>query len=111
MDRSALGVGVSVSVLELLPGTGSMTAAGGVTVAVLVSAPVRFGAMVPVTRNVTWLPSGIDTVAPMLPVPLAGHTAPGPATHVQFAVVPAGKMSVTVAPTTSEGPLLVTVIV
>ena len=97
--------------LELLPGTGSMTVAGGVTVAVLVSGPVRFGAMVPVTRNVTWPPRGIDTGAPMLPVPLGGHMAPGPATHVQFAVVRTGKVSVTVAPTTSEGPLLVTVIV
>src|SRR6186997_2155729 len=109
MDRSALGVGVSVSELELLPSSGSLTAAGGVTVAVLVSGPVRFGAIVPVTRNVTRLPRGIDTVAPMLPVPLAGHTAPGPAAHVQFAVVPAGKTPVTGAPTTSEGPLLVTV--
>ena len=38
--RSALAPSVSVSVAELLPGVGSVTPAGAVTVAVLLSVPV-----------------------------------------------------------------------
>src|SRR4051794_31667463 len=39
MDRSARGVRLSVSVALLLPGVGSVTPAGGVTVAVLAREP------------------------------------------------------------------------
>ncbi len=41
MERSAIGAGVSVSVAELLPGVGSITPGGVITVAVLASEPVR----------------------------------------------------------------------
>src|SRR6185312_2278192 len=40
MARSALATSVSLSVAELLPGVGSVTPAGAVTVAVLLSVPV-----------------------------------------------------------------------
>ena len=40
IDRSALAPSVSVSVAELLPGVGSVTPAGAVTVAVFDSVPV-----------------------------------------------------------------------
>src|SRR5579859_2583160 len=40
IDRSALAPSVSESVAELLPGFGSVTLAGAVTVAVLLSVPV-----------------------------------------------------------------------
>ena len=52
-DRSALGVSVSVSVAVLSAGSGSVTPAGGVTVAVLVRLPVAAGSMVPVRVMVT----------------------------------------------------------
>ena len=44
--RSALAPSVSVSVAELLPGVGSVTPAGAVTVAVLLSVPVAAAEMV-----------------------------------------------------------------
>jgi len=40
IDRSACAPSVSLSVAELLPGAGSVTPAGAVTVAVLISVPV-----------------------------------------------------------------------
>ena len=43
MDRSDWGVRVSVSLALLLAGLGSVTPAGGVTVAVLLSIPVAEG--------------------------------------------------------------------
>ena len=48
----------------------------------------------------------------MLPVPLAVQVAPGLAEHVQLALLSAlGSVSVTVAPNTLEGPLLVATMV
>ena len=44
-DRLALAPSVSVSVAELLPGLGSVTPAGALTVAVLLSEPVAPGAI------------------------------------------------------------------
>ena len=43
IDRSAAASGVSVSVAELLPGVGSVTPAGTLTVAVLTRLPVAPG--------------------------------------------------------------------
>ena len=57
MDRSAWGVSVSVSVEESLPGFGSVTPAGGVTVAVLLSVPVRAGSMA-IVRSKLAVPFG-----------------------------------------------------
>ncbi len=47
--RSAVGLSVSVSVALLLPGVGSVTPAGAVTVAVLASVPVAVAETVAVT--------------------------------------------------------------
>ena len=51
--RSACGPTGLVSVAVLLPGTGSVTPAGGVTVALLISVPVVPAGTVPLTVNVT----------------------------------------------------------
>src|SRR5512138_3331477 len=56
---------------------------------------------------------GTLTVSLILPVPVAVHDAPPAATQDQFTPVTcaAGKLSVTVAPTASAGPVLVTTMV
>ena len=56
MDRSTWGVRVSVSVAVLLPGVASVTPAVGDTMAVLVSEPIAFGSIVPVSVMVTLWP-------------------------------------------------------
>jgi len=67
----------SVSVALLLPGTGSVTPTGGVTVAVLLNAPVVAAGTVPLTVNVAVVPTGSVTSASMLPLPAAvSHAAP-----------------------------------
>ena len=48
MVTSGIWVMVSVSVAVLSPGSGSVTPAGGVTVAVLLRVPVAAGSRVPV---------------------------------------------------------------
>jgi len=70
--KSAVGVNASLSVAALLPGVGSVTPAGGVTVAVLTNVPVAQGLTAPVTTYVTVLPTGRFTAASLtLPLPLA----------------------------------------
>ena len=49
IDRSAWGVNTSLSVALLFAGLGSVTPAGGLTVAVFVRVPVAAGSMVPVS--------------------------------------------------------------
>ena len=49
MVKSAVGLMVSVSVAELLPGVGSVTPPGAATVAVLTSVPVAVAESVAVT--------------------------------------------------------------
>ncbi len=106
-----VGVGVGagtvfVSVAELFPGVGSVTPAGAATVAVFATVPVAFAAMVATTLKVTEPPEGRLTKALIFPVPLAAGQEPPPAaTHVHVAPeIPAGNVSVTVAPTTGSGP-------
>src|SRR6516164_592258 len=112
MARSAWGVSVSVSVALLLPGLGSVTPAGGLTVAVLVGGPVAVGAICTVKVKVTVTLTGRSTVVARPPVPLLGPvTLPPPllAVAVQVAAVaPAGRGSERAAPVTSLGPLLLT---
>src|SRR6267378_966770 len=111
MLRSADGViCVSLSVAELLP-AGSLTPAGAATEAVLtiVGAPV---VTVPLAVNVALPPDRRLTLAFKFPEPLAGQLEPADAAQVH--VTPetwAGKLSVTVAPTTGLGPALLTTIV
>src|SRR6478735_4835299 len=112
MDRSACGVSVSVSVAVLSAGSGSVTPAGGVTVAVLVSDPVAEGPTRTVKVKVTLAPAGRSTVVARAPVPLVGPlTVPPPllAVAAQVApVTPAGSGSDTLAPVTALGPALLT---
>jgi len=110
--RSACGVSVSLSVAVLLALDGSTMPAGAATAAVLVKVPVAPGLIVALTVKVTVpLASTLIDVL-MLPLPLAGQLEPAEALHVQLTPVKvAGNVSVTVAPVTAFGPLLVTVIV
>src|SRR5262245_60477310 len=114
MDRSARGVRLSVSVAVLLPGVGSVTPAGGATVAVLTREPVADGLTWTVYVNVTVAPTGRLTVVARAPAPFAGPvTAPPPVKSVaaQLAdVTPAGRASDTLAPVTALGPVLLTTI-
>jgi hypothetical protein len=98
--------------LLLLP-PGSVVPAGTLAVAVFV---IELGAdeeTVADTVNVAFCPEGRLTIVEMFPVPEAAPHEPVPvAPHVHDTLVrPAGIVSVTEAPVTSEGPLLVTTIV
>jgi hypothetical protein len=112
IDKSACGASVVVSVAVLFPGVGSVTPPGAATAAVLTNTPVADGAMVAVRVNVAAPPTSRFTVIAMLPVPLVTpHNEPGEATHVHIAPVSAGgRGSVTSAPVTPLGPLLLTTI-
>src|SRR5262245_6613532 len=111
MVRSASGPTGLLSVAPLLPGTGSVTPGGGVTVAVLISAPVVPAGTVPLTVNVALVPAGNVTRASMFPVPEAvPHAAPGSVAE-QVQPNPAsgtGSASCTRASVTSDGPALLT---
>src|SRR5919198_1251548 len=111
MLRSAVGViAVLLSVALLLP-AGSFTPAGAATDAVLtigLAPPVT----VPVAVNVAVPPDNRLTLALRFPEPLAGQLEPADAAHVHVTLETcAGKLSVTVAPMTPLGPLLVATIV
>src|SRR5258708_3739874 len=107
------GVMVSVSVALLLPGVGSVTPAGALTVAVFATLPVAPAPMLATTVYVIVLPTAMLTVSLILPPPLAVKPDALPlATAVQVSLATAGgKGSVTVAPVTLLGPLLVTTMV
>src|SRR6267378_8190713 len=110
MLRSAVGVmTVLLSVALLLP-AGSFTPAGAVTVAVFVIVPVPV--TVAVAVNVAVPPLSRLTLALRFPLPLAGQLDPADAAHVHVTPLScAGKLSVTVAPTTALGPALLATIV
>src|SRR5262245_47948749 len=101
MDRSAWGVRLSVSVLLLLPGVGSVVPVGGVTVAVLSRVPVAAGSIWTVKVKVTLAPTGRSTVVARAPVPpLDPVTLPPPVwpENAQLPpVAPAGRGSDTLA--------------
>src|SRR5262249_6953585 len=111
MPSSALGPTGLVSASLLSPGTGSVTPSGGVTVAVLVNAPVVAAGTVPLTVKVALVPTGNVTSASMLPVPEAlPHPAPAPLA-VQVQAKPAsggGSASCTRASVTLGGPAVLT---
>ncbi len=97
----------------LLPGTGSVTPPGTVTVTVLFCAPVVPGGTVPVTVKVAVPPTSRVTaaVSPDGP-PLVGQLEPADAVHVQVKLLnAAGSGSLTVAPATTLGPRFVATIV
>ena len=112
MPRSGWGANVSVSVALLLKRLGSVTPAGGATLAVLERVPVAPAATVPESVYVAVPPTARLTVSLMLPAPLALQLDPGDAEQVQVAPSSElGRTSVTVAPATPSGPASETTIV
>src|ERR1700730_18181314 len=92
---------------------GSDVPAAGAAVTVLANVPVVAAGTVPETVYVKVPPAATMTVSAMLPGagPLAVHVLPADATQLQMnpaPVSPAGRVSVTVAPTASDGPGLAT---
>ena len=109
---SADGSNVSVSLAESFVELASVTPVGAAMSAVLVIVPVADGSIVTVTLNVAVSPTGTSTLSEIAPVPAAAQSAPPVAVQVQLMLVaPAGSASVTVAPTTSDGPALLTTMV
>ncbi len=108
--RSAVGVmTVLLSVARLLP-AGSFTPTGAVMLAWLVMVPLPL--TVAVAVNVALPPESRFTAALMSPAPAAGQTEPALAVQVQVTPLScAGNRSVTVAPVTALGPLLVATMV
>ena len=107
--RSATPTIASTSEAELSAGFGSVTPAGGTTVAVLVSTPVAAGSRPTTTVNVIDEPAARLTTVAIAPEPDGAHDAPAVAAHVQLIVVaPVGIASATDAPKTLDGPLLAT---
>src|SRR6266542_2018155 len=99
-------------VAGLLAGVGSFVPLGGVTVAVLTNCPVVPLGTVPLRLKVAVPPLTRLTVVAILPLPLETPQLLG-AVAVQVLVKPAplsaaGSGSLTAAPVTSLGPLLVT---
>ena len=97
----------------LLPGIGSVTQTGAVTVAVLTSEPVADGAMLAETVYVTEAPAGRLRTSLMLPLPEAVlPLAPPDEKLVHVAeVIADGKISLKPAPVTLEDPALLAVMV
>src|SRR5262245_12541225 len=103
---------VVLAVLLLLPGVGSVTPTGGATVATFVIVP--FSVAVPDSVSVTLPPLGstgmVNPACNCGTVGAAGHTAPpiaGPQLTV-LALKFATAGSVTTAPFSADGPLLLT---
>src|SRR6266540_1918172 len=115
MARSAVMLAGFWLVAVLLAGVGSLTPLGGVTVVLLTNCPVVPLGTVPLSVKMALPPLTRLTVVAMLPVPLAApHALGAVAEQVQVNPAPlsaAGNGSLTVAPVTSLGPLLVTTIV
>src|SRR4249919_1531887 len=110
---SAEGASVTVLVAVLLVVSPSRAPAGAATVDVLTSRPVAFPAIRPVTVNVARSPASSVTVVARLPVPeAAAQLDPGSAAQVQAGATSAtGNRSLTLAPVTGLGPVLVTTMV
>src|SRR3954471_964831 len=102
--RSALAARVSLSVAELLPGVGSITLAGAVTVAVLLNVPVAAAETVQLAVYVVLPPLGRFTMSLMLPLPAAVQVPPPAPAQVQVQVSDAGNVSATVLPVALLGP-------
>jgi hypothetical protein len=96
----------------LLPVSGSVVSAGGQMTAVLLS-DVAAGSTRPVIVKVALPPANSETVVTRLPLPdTAAQLEPLLATHVHVGDKNAAlNVSVTLAPVTGLGPLLVTTIV
>ncbi len=110
IDRSPTGSTWVVSVAELFVVFGSLAPGGTSTWAVLVIVPA-VAVTVAVTVNVIDAPTGRSTSSLMLPTPAAAQVPPPLAVQLQVtAARPAGTVSVTTAPVTLDGPVLVATI-
>ena len=94
-----------------MPGAGSVTPPGVVTVAVLDRVPVALMLTVAMAVYVTEPPAGRLTVSLMFPEPEAVQVPPPAPAQVQVGVKLAGKVSATVAPEALLGPALLAVMV
>jgi len=97
-----------MSVLSLLPSSGSSALLGGVTTARLLTICSGLRGAVTVNAKLTVELAGMLTSASTVSTPLAEHTAPAVAVHVQLALLSCGRMSVTRALTTVCCPALLT---
>jgi hypothetical protein len=104
-----------VTVLVLLPGTGSFVPAGGATVAVFDKGAFVAGEVVPLIVMTSEPPDGKVGIVPLTMLPVTettpGQTAP-PVALPQVALAPvsdAGSGSLNVAPFAADGPALVIV--
>src|SRR5437870_956955 len=117
MPRSDTRDAVSVSVELLLFVLESVVPAGAVTVAVLTRLPVSEDRAVPLTVKITELPAPagmLTKAARLLPEPVAPLVTEALPVVLEVQVTPvrpAGMLSATLAPTTSLGPALLTVMV
>lgn len=113
MDKSEVGVRVSISLAELFAAFGSVAPASVVTVAVFVSVPVEVLATVALTVKVAVPPGNRLTVVSMFSVPFgAVQLEPAEAVQVQVPMTrPLGMMSLTWAAVPALGPALVTTMV
>lgn len=113
MDKSEIGVSVSVSLAVLFAELLSVEPAGAATVAVFVTVPVALLATVVLTVNVAVPPGSKLTVVVILIVPLGvAQAEPADAEQVHEDIIRlVGKISVTSAPITALGPELLTMIV
>ena len=112
IERSAWAPPVGLVLVEvLLAGSGSVVPVGAVTVTVLSIAPVVAGGTVPVKVIVTEAPATRLTLVAMSAVPDGLEQLAAGAHDQVKAANGAGTVSATGAPVTSEGPLLVTVMV
>src|SRR5438046_2439584 len=115
--RGATANWTSVSVELLLPGLESVVPGGVDTVAVLTRSPVSEDMVVPLTVKTTELPAPaamLTVAARLFPEPLAPEETEALPVVLELQVTPvrpAGMLSAMVAPMTSLGPELVTVIV
>jgi hypothetical protein len=112
IDKSAIGLRTSLSVAELLPGTGSVTPGATVAATVFTSVPTAAGATVAEITNVADPPASRSTTVLRFPEPPARHVEPLVARHVHVAPVnAAGIASTIVTLCTSDGPSFVATIV
>ena len=114
MERSAVAVTFTTASAELFVGVGSVTDEGTAALAVFVSGPPGYDTATEVVIKKVATAAGAKlTVVPMFPEPEAAVQVPVPVmaqVHVAEPS-PAGRLSVTEAPVTVDGPVLVTVMV
>src|SRR5260221_597270 len=111
VKSATAATGLTVVLTVLLAGVGSVVPAGGLAVAVLVSVPLA-AVTVPLMVNVTLPPDGrvVTVLVTFCPATLTVPQAAPPVAVPQVAVmlpIPTGTLSLKVAPSAADGPLVV----